>query len=86
MKNELGRIWKEVVVPYCKILSRHLPGGTEKNHKNHQSRQVFGPRYETATSRIQSRSAKHLAVTFRDFLISKYKLIVSSFSLLSLFT
>jgi hypothetical protein len=33
VSDELERIWKEVVVAYFKVLSWHLPGGTEKNHK-----------------------------------------------------
>jgi hypothetical protein len=33
--NEQERIWKEAVVTYCKVLSRHLPGGTEENHESH---------------------------------------------------
>jgi hypothetical protein len=35
MDNALERTWKEAVVAYFKVLSRHLPGGTEKTHKNH---------------------------------------------------
>jgi hypothetical protein len=31
--NELKRIWKESFVA-LEVLSCHLPGGTEKNHKN----------------------------------------------------
>jgi hypothetical protein len=34
MYDELERIWKEDVVAYNKVLSQHLPGGTEKNHKD----------------------------------------------------
>jgi hypothetical protein len=30
MNNELGRIWKEAIVAYCKVLSWHLLGGYKK--------------------------------------------------------
>jgi hypothetical protein len=33
MCNELEMIWKETVVAHFKILSWHLPGGTDENHK-----------------------------------------------------
>jgi hypothetical protein len=33
MNNELERIWKEAVVASYKVLSQHLPGGTEKIHE-----------------------------------------------------
>jgi hypothetical protein len=33
MNNHLERIWKEVVMAYLKVLSWHLPGGTEENHE-----------------------------------------------------
>jgi hypothetical protein len=36
--DELERIWKEVVVTYFKVIFRHLPGETEGNHENPQSR------------------------------------------------
>jgi hypothetical protein len=31
---ELERVWKEMVMTYLKVLSQHLPGGTEENHEN----------------------------------------------------
>jgi hypothetical protein len=34
--NELERIWKEVITAYFKVVSRHLPGGTDENHENSQ--------------------------------------------------
>jgi hypothetical protein len=33
----LESIWKEAIVAYFKVLSRHVPGGTEKNHEALQS-------------------------------------------------
>jgi hypothetical protein len=33
INNELERMWKEAIVAKFKVLSRHLPGGTEENHK-----------------------------------------------------
>jgi hypothetical protein len=30
---ELERRWKEVVMAKFSVLSHHLPGGTEENHK-----------------------------------------------------
>jgi hypothetical protein len=42
MSNELGNTQKEVVVARFKVLSQHLPGGTEENHENvHQDSQVY---------------------------------------------
>jgi hypothetical protein len=38
----LERKWKEVVVAQFKILTRHLPGGTEENFENLQSRYRHG--------------------------------------------
>jgi hypothetical protein len=37
--DELERIWKEAVMTQFKVLSQHLPGETDKNHKKPQSRQ-----------------------------------------------
>jgi hypothetical protein len=34
VNKELERIWNEAIVAYFKVLSRHLPGGTEENHGN----------------------------------------------------
>jgi hypothetical protein len=34
MNYELEKIWKESVIVYIKVLSRHLPGGIEENYKN----------------------------------------------------
>jgi hypothetical protein len=49
-----------------KALSRHSPGGTEENHKKYQPEQsVSGPRFETGTSRIRSRSVNHSTPDFR---------------------
>jgi hypothetical protein len=33
MNNELERIWKEAVVAYFNVLSRHLPGEAEENYE-----------------------------------------------------
>jgi hypothetical protein len=32
VNDELGRMWKEARVTYFKVLSQHLPGGTDLNH------------------------------------------------------
>jgi len=34
VNDELEGMWKETIVAYFKVLSRHLPGGTEESHKN----------------------------------------------------
>jgi hypothetical protein len=31
--NELGCLWKEIVIAYCKILFWNLPGESEGNYK-----------------------------------------------------
>jgi hypothetical protein len=36
MNDELGRIWKEVIMAKVKVLSQHLHGGTEENHEKPQ--------------------------------------------------
>jgi hypothetical protein len=47
MNSGLERIWKEAVVALFQVLSRHLPGWTEENHKKPQTGQpVFEPRYK----------------------------------------
>jgi hypothetical protein len=33
MINKLERIWKEAAMAKFKVLSWHLPGGTEENHE-----------------------------------------------------
>jgi hypothetical protein len=33
MNDELERMWNEGVVAHFKVLSQHLPEGTEENHK-----------------------------------------------------
>jgi hypothetical protein len=37
VNNELERMWKEAVMAKFKVLSQHLPGRTEENHKKPQS-------------------------------------------------
>jgi hypothetical protein len=32
MTNELGNMYKEAIIAYCKVLYYHLPGQTEKKH------------------------------------------------------
>jgi hypothetical protein len=50
MNNELERIWKEAVIACFKVLSMHLPGGTERKHKKPQSEELVSqPRYEEGT-------------------------------------
>jgi hypothetical protein len=38
LNDELKRIYKEGVVPYFKVLQKHLPGGTKENHGTLTSR------------------------------------------------
>jgi len=33
VNDELGRTWKESMVVFVKVLSCHLPGRTEENHR-----------------------------------------------------
>jgi hypothetical protein len=59
----------EAFVSNFKVLSRHLPGGTDEDHENSQSWQpVSGPRFEPVTSRIR-RSVDHSTTTFRNRLL-----------------
>jgi hypothetical protein len=60
MNNELERICKEAVEAQFKILSWHLPGGTEESHEKPQSgKPISGSTFEPRTSRIRSRSDNH---------------------------
>jgi hypothetical protein len=59
--HRLERIRKEAVVAKFKILSQHLPEGTEENYENPRPR--FGP----WTFRTQSRSANCSAGMIGDF-------------------
>jgi hypothetical protein len=36
-KNQFKRMWNEAIMEYFKVVSRYLPGGTEKNHGEDQS-------------------------------------------------
>jgi hypothetical protein len=48
MNNELGRVWKEEVVAYFKIISWNSPGGTEEIHEKPNSRySVFRARFQS---------------------------------------
>jgi hypothetical protein len=43
MNNELETMWKEAVMAAFKVISWHLPRGTEENHEKPQSGYpVFG--------------------------------------------
>jgi hypothetical protein len=59
--DELEVTWKET--PMAKLLSQHLPGGTEENHESQSGNPVCGPRIEPRTS--QRRSINHYTATFR---------------------
>jgi hypothetical protein len=37
VKNNVERIWEERVAALLKVLSQHMPGGTEKSTENPQS-------------------------------------------------
>lgn len=51
------RALKEAVVAYFNVLFQQLSGGTEENHQNSQSEQMFsGSRSEPGFSRVRSRS------------------------------
>jgi hypothetical protein len=59
--------------PYFKVLSRHLPGGTEENHQNlDQDSRSPGPRFESGTSQMR-RYVKELKQG--SFQISHYKYV-----------
>jgi hypothetical protein len=52
MNDKLERVWKEAVVAYFKVISRHLPGGTDENQEIFIQDSRSGPRFEPGTSRI----------------------------------
>jgi hypothetical protein len=41
--NELGRMWKEAVVPWFKVLSQHFPLGAEEHHGKSYDSPSQGP-------------------------------------------
>jgi hypothetical protein len=65
MKNDrwlvnLKECWRKRSWPNFKVLSRHLPGGTEEIHRKLQpGYPVSWPIFEPGTSRIRSRSVNH---------------------------
>jgi hypothetical protein len=67
VNDELGSMWKEVVVAYFTVLSQRLPGGrcTEETNENpvRITRHV-----DCGTSQIQSGSGNHYAVIFAEIL------------------
>jgi hypothetical protein len=36
MNDEVGRLWKKVIMVYFKVLFQHLPGMTKENDKKPQ--------------------------------------------------
>jgi hypothetical protein len=57
INDELERMWKEAVITYFNVLSRHSPGGTRGDRE--PSVNILGPpgpRFEGSTSRIQDRT------------------------------
>jgi hypothetical protein len=59
LKNELARMWKEVIVAYLKVLSRDLPGITYGNWERRQHNQYCGrdsnrtsPEYKSKTNSL----------------------------------
>jgi hypothetical protein len=69
----IERMWKEQVVTYFNLLSRHLLGATKENHEKHS--QVSWSGFERGTSRKRSRSANYSTATFTysDANLHQYK-------------
>jgi hypothetical protein len=40
MNEELGNLWKETIVVYYRLISRHSPGGCEESHDKSQSERL----------------------------------------------
>jgi hypothetical protein len=57
VNDELEMMCKEAVVAEFKVLSQHLPGGTDE--KSWSGYPVSGPRFEPETSRIRIRIVNH---------------------------
>jgi hypothetical protein len=48
-------MWKEAALIYFKVLSRHMPRGTEENDEKRQSDwPVSGPRFESGPSEYEA--------------------------------
>jgi hypothetical protein len=48
--NEVGRMWKKVIMTYFKVLYKHLLEGTENNYKTPKTEQLaHRPRIEPGT-------------------------------------
>jgi hypothetical protein len=55
VNDELERIYKKAFVAYFRILSQHLSGGTEDNHKQPQSgHTVSRPRFEPGIAEYEA--------------------------------
>jgi hypothetical protein len=52
MNSEVEGMWKETVMTYYKVLSRHSPERTEGNHVNLSELSLSLPRLEPGVSRI----------------------------------
>jgi hypothetical protein len=59
--NKLGRMWKNAIMAYFKILSQYLPEKLKKTPKT-SVMTISGMRTKLGISLIQSRSANHLTV------------------------
>jgi hypothetical protein len=53
VNDELERIWKEAVVAKVKVLSQHLPGGTEESHEKSPVT-IVGFRAHNLTGNLQN--------------------------------
>jgi hypothetical protein len=60
---ELGSVWKEEVVSYIKVLSKHIIEETEENHETPQSGQSVS-RGDTRNRGLQSNNYNNSTATF----------------------
>jgi hypothetical protein len=66
----MEKVWKEVVMDYCKVLSQHLPEGTEECHENlslappeYKSEALLLEQTCSVTGKYTGRAKSHCAPT-----------------------
>jgi hypothetical protein len=65
--------------PNFNVLSRHSPGGTEKNYeKICQGIRSSGPRFEPGTSRLRSKNVNHSTTMFDNTFHANCFLLISA--------
>jgi hypothetical protein len=80
MNDNLERTWKEAVGAKFKVLSRHLPGGTEEKHETpRREKPVSESRFEPGTFRILEHDVQNAVAATKNTEWARACLSVASF-------